>query len=275
MCQVWYNEVGNREIYMNCARVTIQSSTAGRHRRALATRQNSMDSLPNMFVCNIGNGCTTIEEEDVIFPSPGSNVVSGTDAFQTQGGVGYSTSGVASATATGGSLSATGSAVATTMPTIAQVPSSSTTAFAGGSASTAASYSSTSQQTSSAIASSTSFATMTSSAAPASTSLSGPCTVGSFACNSATTFSQCVPDGDGSTSYTYMGSVAAGMQCVNGSFTQQNSGSCSPNGALVCDPSGGSFYMCDNGGLISMGAVAPGTECVDGEIVAASSESKC
>ena len=222
-------------MYMNCARVTIQTTTTGRHRRALAARQDSMDSLPDMFVCNIGNGCTTIEEEDVQFPNPGSNVIYGTDAYSTVGGSGYSTS--ATATATGSTTSQPTNSSSTTTPTTLSRRTSGVSA------------------------------TSTSSAAAASASSSGSCTVGSFTCNSTSTFSQCVEDADGSTSYTYMGSVAAGTQCVNGTISAQNSGSCSTDGAIVCGSTGTTFYMCDHGGLIDMGSVADGTECVDGAIV--------
>jgi hypothetical protein len=77
-----------------------------------------------------------------------------------------------------------------------------------------------------------------------------------------------VGNADGSTSYVYMGNVAAGMRCVNGVIIRQNDGVCTPDGALQCNGSQ-SFYICTNGGLINMGPLAPGTVCVDGAIVAA------
>jgi hypothetical protein len=68
--------------------------------------------------------------------------------------------------------------------------------------------------------------------------------------------------------YIYFGSVAAGMQCVNGKFTRQNAGACPVDGALVCNGPN-AFYLCDHGGLIDMGRVAAGTVCANGAIVAA------
>jgi hypothetical protein len=65
-----------------------------------------------------------------------------------------------------------------------------------------------------------------------------------------------------------MGSVAAGMQCVNGAIIIQNDGPCTPNGQIFCKGNS-SFYMCDQGGLINMGPVAPGTVCQNGVVVAA------
>jgi len=58
------------------------------------------------------------------------------------------------------------------------------------------------------------------------------------------------------------------MQCVDGAFTRQNDGACTPSGSLVCKGQN-AFYLCDQGGLINMGPVAPGTVCIDGAIVGA------
>jgi hypothetical protein len=58
----WFNLVGNREMYMNCARVEIQAPATSRVKRTQSwKRQMSMDQLPDMFACNVNNGCATIE----------------------------------------------------------------------------------------------------------------------------------------------------------------------------------------------------------------------
>ncbi|KAL7819753.1 lytic polysaccharide monooxygenase [Trichoderma gracile] len=62
----WFNQIGNREMYMNCAAVTIGGSKK-RAASALADR-------PDMFVANVGNGVCTYEGKDVLFPNPGSDV---------------------------------------------------------------------------------------------------------------------------------------------------------------------------------------------------------
>ncbi|ROT39034.1 hypothetical protein SODALDRAFT_254741, partial [Sodiomyces alkalinus F11] len=62
----WFNKVGNREMYMNCAVVSIAGG--------LGTRgggQGLLPSRPDMFVANVGNGCTTVDSRDVMFPNPG------------------------------------------------------------------------------------------------------------------------------------------------------------------------------------------------------------
>ncbi|RMZ85563.1 hypothetical protein DV737_g593, partial [Chaetothyriales sp. CBS 132003] len=87
----WFNLLGNREMYQNCARISIQnqSQPIPRYRRALSKRQASLDDLPNMFVCNLGDGCTTIERSEVVFPDPGDNIVYGYDGVTLNPGPGY------------------------------------------------------------------------------------------------------------------------------------------------------------------------------------------
>jgi len=71
----WHNEVGNREMYMNCAAVTIGGS-AGAAKREVNSRAASaaFASRPQIYVANIGNGCVTKEGFDVDYPNPGPDV---------------------------------------------------------------------------------------------------------------------------------------------------------------------------------------------------------
>ncbi len=58
----WFNHLGNREMYQNCAVVTITGGGAGLEG-------------PTPFVANAGvNECHTLEGIDVVFPEPGSSV---------------------------------------------------------------------------------------------------------------------------------------------------------------------------------------------------------
>lgn len=58
----WFNHLGNREMYQNCAVVTITNGGSGL-------------TGPTPFVANVGvNECHTIEGIDVVFPNPGSSV---------------------------------------------------------------------------------------------------------------------------------------------------------------------------------------------------------
>jgi hypothetical protein len=83
----WFNKNGNREMYMNCAQVTIQGGSSKRsHPRELVHRLQGRDffkSRPSIFIANInGPGqCTTTSGDEVNFPLPGPDVegsVSGT-----------------------------------------------------------------------------------------------------------------------------------------------------------------------------------------------------
>jgi hypothetical protein len=74
----WFNNVGNREMYMNCASVTIgggKKRSATEIEAAREKRAASFGSRPAMFVANDGNGCTTIESSDLQFPDPGPDVL--------------------------------------------------------------------------------------------------------------------------------------------------------------------------------------------------------
>ncbi|KAM0204221.1 hypothetical protein ACHAPA_009344 [Fusarium lateritium] len=62
----WFNQIGNREMYMNCAAVTIGGGSG--------KRASAMSNRPEMFVANLGNGCTTEEASDLEFPEPGPDV---------------------------------------------------------------------------------------------------------------------------------------------------------------------------------------------------------
>lgn len=58
----WFNHEGNREMYQNCAVVTVQNGGSGL-------------TGPEPFVANAGvNECKTIEGIDVVFPDPGDSV---------------------------------------------------------------------------------------------------------------------------------------------------------------------------------------------------------
>lgn len=81
----WHNRIGNREMYMNCAAVTLTRGAGGgggssrqqmhggngdAHRHGVA-----YSSLPGIFVANVGNGCSVAEGGDVVYPDPGVDVV--------------------------------------------------------------------------------------------------------------------------------------------------------------------------------------------------------
>ena len=67
----WFNKIGDREMYMNCAPITVTSAHKRRHLYqrhggALRERTDGLDSLPNMFRANSGNGCSTAQSGTVL-----------------------------------------------------------------------------------------------------------------------------------------------------------------------------------------------------------------
>ncbi|TQV94407.1 hypothetical protein V2A60_002561 [Cordyceps javanica] len=74
----WFNKIGNREMYMNCAHVTIAGG-GGREASAAEDYEkrgpgDSFGSRPAIFAANVGRGCGTSEGCDVKFPAPGPDV---------------------------------------------------------------------------------------------------------------------------------------------------------------------------------------------------------
>ncbi|OBT48428.1 hypothetical protein VE00_01427 [Pseudogymnoascus sp. WSF 3629] len=64
----WFNTVGNREMYMNCASVTISAGSGS------GPVDISFSSRPDAFVANVGKGCSTLESIDLEFPDPGPDI---------------------------------------------------------------------------------------------------------------------------------------------------------------------------------------------------------
>jgi hypothetical protein len=64
----WFNQIGNREMYMNCAPIQI---TGG------SDSKDYFDTLPDMFKANVpATDCTTEESTDPTMPNPGEFIIS-------------------------------------------------------------------------------------------------------------------------------------------------------------------------------------------------------
>jgi hypothetical protein len=90
----WFNHVGNREMYMNCAAVTIEGEGGS---------EDLLDSLPDMFVANVGNDCETRPNTDLKFPNPGKSVSQLKSGLEGPLGDGCQTGGSGSGGSDGGS----------------------------------------------------------------------------------------------------------------------------------------------------------------------------
>lgn len=68
----WFNAIGNREMYMNCAAITVKGTSTAK----------TLSNRPAMFVANVGSagqGCATLENGlELSFPNPGSDVTGAT-----------------------------------------------------------------------------------------------------------------------------------------------------------------------------------------------------
>ncbi|KAL1406663.1 hypothetical protein Q8F55_008369 [Vanrija albida] len=93
----WFNNIGNREMYMNCAAVTITGAGGHRKRRIgegaepvskrdpvygngeVVKRGTPFSARPANFIANVGNGCSTLQNTDLRFPNPGPDVLINSD----------------------------------------------------------------------------------------------------------------------------------------------------------------------------------------------------
>ncbi|KAI4128554.1 MAG: hypothetical protein LQ347_004128 [Umbilicaria vellea] len=228
----WFNKIGNREMYMNCAPVTVTGGSGKRESDVETSRfTRRATSFPDMFVANIGNGCTTVDSANLKFPNPGDSVqldntsppVPPTGTCATGGDVG--SSGGSAGGSSGGAVTPAASAV---------TPTVSGGVFAGGAAAAtssapAVSVSPPAAATSSAPAVSVSPLAAASSAPAVAPStgttstagaLTGPCTAeGDWNCIGGNSFQRCA-----SGSWSIVQSLASGTTCTNGQSATLNMG---------------------------------------------------
>ncbi|KZM21495.1 uncharacterized protein EKO05_0006239 [Ascochyta rabiei] len=71
----WFNKIGNREMYMNCAVVDITNKAMGK-RDSQAAAAAALSRYPDLFVANLAgiNSCKIQETTDVVFDNPGKQV---------------------------------------------------------------------------------------------------------------------------------------------------------------------------------------------------------
>ena len=240
----WFNKIGNREMYMNCAPITITGGSSSRRdaERIQERDQAAYNALPDMFTANIGNGCGTVDSTDLLFPDPGDSVEQ--DGLQTSSALSTPTGSSCgqvvapsvSPTAGGGSGSASQAASSVASTFAPQVTSAATSAA-----------------TTSAVTPGGVFATVESQAAPSASpvttivaSPSADATVASTAAAATTPASD-----PSSTPSTSSGAGAL-------------SGACTSEGLFNCI-GGSSFQQCASGAWSVVQSVAAGTSCSGGQ----------
>lgn len=65
----WFNLEGNREMYMNCVDITIDGGSG--------SADAFESAYPAIWVANVNNGCSTVEQQETVFPNPGNQVLYG------------------------------------------------------------------------------------------------------------------------------------------------------------------------------------------------------
>ncbi|KAL8720689.1 MAG: hypothetical protein Q9225_002482 [Loekoesia sp. 1 TL-2023] len=280
----WFNRIGNREMYMNCAPVTV---TGGSKRRDLHEHCNTTEtyasdeifkrdaSFPEMFKANIpATDCKTPDSTNVAFPNPGASVEKAGNGANMGQPTGPKCGAASSGSSTGSSGSSSGSSGAASAPGAdGSTPSASSGSGSSGSGSGTGSapVGAASPATTSVVAIPPAGAPSSGQAGAAVSVASAAQSVASAAASVASGAGSSAPAATGSagSSGSSSGSSSSGSGSTGsssgGAAAGTSSGSCSSPGQTVCSPDGTKIGTCDSNKSVVFVAVAPGTKCMGGQ----------
>lgn len=222
---VWYNKIGNREVYMNCAPITVTGGSESK---------DVFDSLPNLYLINLpATECGTQDTSDVVVPDPGKDVVTGalatfksptgsscaaSAAAQTSGLTGYQTASTGNSTTQAASLTVNYGGTSSMITISTAAPAYFTAAATSDSTDAPASYPTLTASSGAGIyGSGTATGTGAASAATGSSSTDSTCsTNGALLCNGSSQFGLC---DNGNVVWQ---TVAAGTTCSNGQIQKRS-----------------------------------------------------
>ncbi|TKA28704.1 hypothetical protein B0A50_03032 [Salinomyces thailandicus] len=226
---MWFNRIGNRELYMNCAPLDV---TGG------SDSSDFYESLPNAYVVNMPTEeCATVDSADAEIPFPGQYVLKNPSA--------------SIVAATGPSCKASAAAMTEGVPAY----KSATVKNAAATQAPAKNYDSTGAATGAATQSA---------AATSAEASSGFVTISTAATGSSSALAEISAYPTMSASSDAGVVAPSGYAAASGSSSSSGS-SCSEDGAVVCSSDGKQFGLCNHGSVV-FEAVADGTTCSNGQI---------
>ena len=262
----WFNKIGNREMYMNCASIKVNG---GSKKRALNLNETlgipnlstrSATSFPGMFKANIPiSDCTTVDSQDVQFPDPGSSVEKDGSGTLTP------PTGPKCNVPAGGGAASGGSASASNSSAPAAASSSSGSGASGDSSGSGASGSGSSVSYSAASAA----PSMAASGAPAAAAPSVAPSVAPSAAPSVATSSMGAASSVAASPVVAAAPSSAPSAMSNSSSSSttpstSSTGICTTAGQSICNPDGTQIGMCTTQLTVTWIPVAAGTKCVGG-----------